>query len=257
MPGRAERWCGEQEAAAAVLAAAIRPSSWRYQSSPRGDAELEEAEVVDREERVAAGGRGPWPSKPSTACSCRRPAPRSASRAIQSRRVPSLGVEVGARREQLAGVGIAGPLHHLGGEAGVEEGARHPARRRRRRRPSPAAAAWPGSTARQSSAEVVAEGRRGPPRPCTPWNAMCSRPRCLAMERASSSGGADQVRPGAVAVVVHGLLDAVAVGVETRHRRGRASPIGWSTAARGSRRRRPTRRRTSGRRSHASRSCGR
>ena len=67
----------------------------------------------------------------------------------------------------------------------------------------------------------------------------------------------DEVDAGAVAVVVDGLLDAVAVGVELGARRGRASPTASSTAATASRRRRPTRRRTWGRRSRASRSCGR
>ena len=49
---------------------------------------------------------------------------------------------------------------------------------------------------------------------------MCSRPRCLANERwplpspAASSRRPDEVGAGAVAVVVDGLLDPVAVGIE-------------------------------------------
>ena len=42
----------------------------------------------------------------------------------------------------------------------------------------------------------------------------------------------DEVGAGAVAVVVDGLGDAVAVGVELRARRARASPTASSTAAR-------------------------
>ena len=45
---------------------------------------------------------------------------------------------------------------------------------------------------------------------------------------------ADEVDAGAVAVVVDGLLDAVAVGVELGARRARASPTASSTAARAS-----------------------
>ena len=69
---------------------------------------------------------------------------------------------------------------------------------------------WPRWCARSTST----------PRPCTPWNAMCSRPRWCAKQRwlppspAASGFGPTRSTPGAVAVVVDGLLDAVAVGVE-------------------------------------------
>ena len=69
---------------------------------------------------------------------------------------------------------------------------------------------WPRWWARSTST----------PRPCTPWKAMCSRPRWWAKQRWSppSPGGvglrSDEVDPGAVPVVVDGLLDPVAVGVE-------------------------------------------
>ena len=69
---------------------------------------------------------------------------------------------------------------------------------------------WPRWWARSTST----------PRPCTPWNAMCSRPRwraklrCRPPSPAASSLGPDEVDPGSVAVVVDGLLDAVTVGVE-------------------------------------------
>ena len=58
------------------------------------------------------------------------------------------------------------------------------------------------------------------PRPCTPWYAMCSRPRCLPKlawpqpSSAASGSRADDVLVGPVAVVVHRFLDAVAVDVE-------------------------------------------
>ena len=67
----------------------------------------------------------------------------------------------------------------------------------------------------------------------------------------------DEVDAGAVAVVVDGLLDRRRRRRRTRHRRARASPTASSTAARASPRRRPTRRRSAGRPTRPSRSCGR
>ena len=81
---------------------------------------------------------------------------------------------------------------------------------------------WPRWWARSTST----------PRPCTPWNAMCSRPRWRANPRCplpsplASSDGPDQVGAGPVAVVVDGLLDAVAVGVELGADVGERVPLG-------------------------------
>ncbi len=75
------------------------------------------------------------------------------------------------------------------------------------------------STPRQSWPRWWARSTRTP-RPCTPLKAMCSKPRWWAKQRwrPPSPAGvglrSDQVDAGPVPVVVHGLLDPVAVGVE-------------------------------------------
>ena len=203
-------------------------SSCRYHISPSGHAELEQAEVVDRQERVAA---------------------RVAVLAEQALD----RVVVGDQRRDLR---VGDPLEQRrrrarrGSEQVVKistgSGSRFHSRI------SVANPVWsrsmsPGSTTTSSAAMISWSVSRSTPRqswprwwarststprPCTPWNAMCSSPRCWAKQRWPRAvargvvGRADQVDAGAVAVVVDGLLDAVAVGVELGADVGERVPLG-------------------------------
>ncbi len=87
------------------------------------------------------------------------------------------------------------------------------------------------STLRHSCPRWCARSTRTP-RPCTPCQAMCSSPRWCAKARwappspRASAPGADEVDPGAVAVVVDGLFDTVPVGVELGADVGQRVPLG-------------------------------
>ncbi len=183
---------------------------------------------MDGQKRVAARGGGPCRAAPPPR-SCRPPGPRSASRR-STRAGPGRG------RRATSRSGRSPPGRGRGSTPG-----------RGWRSRCAAASMSPGSTTTPSAAMISwSVSSRTPrksrprwcsrststPRPCTPWKAMCSRPEVLGEGGVAGTvtgrvrGGADQVDAGPVAVVVHGLLDPVAIGVELGAHVGQRVPLG-------------------------------
>ena len=222
------------------------------------DAELEQAEVVDRQERVPA----------RVAVLAEQPFDRVVvghqrrdlrlGDPLEQRLVP--GVEVAARREDLRRVRVAVPLQDLGGEPGVQQEhvarldddvvGRHDLLERLQVDAPPVVAEVVGQVDEHAS---PLHARR---RPCARGrgggrsSGGCRRPR---RRRAAVRRG----RPRRGSRCSTRPPRPRRRRRRTRHRRGRASPTASSTAARGSRHRRPRRRRTWRRPSPPSRSCGR
>ena len=257
--GQPQRRRGEQEPAPVVLA---QPGRQLVQVPhlPERDAEPEQAEVVDRQERVPA--------------LVAVPADQPLDRVVVGHQRRDL--RVGDPLQQRRRPGRRGTCTSCGSSPDPGRGSTSST--------FVANPVWsrsmsPGSTTTLSAAmisssvfQVDRRASRGPrwwarstrtPRPCTPWKAMCSRPRWCAKQRWLPPSPrcvglrSDQVDRRRGTRCSRRPPRPRRRRRRTRRRRGRASPTASSTAARGSPRRRPTRRRTGGCPSRPSRSCGR
>ena len=214
--GETQRRRGQQEAAAVVLAQPRRELVQVPELAER-DAQLEQAQVVDREQRVALAVDA-WAAPSPRPRSCRRPARRSASR--RSTRAVRRPARRGTCTSRWISTGSGSRFHSSTLVA----------------KPVWSRSMSPGSTTTSSAAMISCSVARFTP--CHSWPRWCARsmstPAALhaveghvleaevVRERRVARGrrrgrrrdGPDEVDPGAVAVVVDGLLHPVAVGVE-------------------------------------------
>ena len=191
-----------------------------------GDAEPEEAEVVDREERVPALVAIPADQPFDRVVVRHQRRDLRLGDPLQQRLVP--GVEVGAHRVDLHGIRVAVPFEDLRGETGVQQEhvarlhddavRRHDLLECRPVDPAPVVTQMVGEVDEDPSAlhaverhvlhaEVVREGE-----------VLAAVPRRVGLR-------SDEVDAGAVPVVVDGLLDPVAIGVELRADVGERIPL--------------------------------